>query len=54
MLTREEMERTARANGHHAVALLLSLPTGFRTVDDIPPAMLAELLRIQQEIMKHA
>lgn len=54
MLTREEMERTARANGHHDVALLLSLPRGFETVDDIPPAMLADLLRIQQEILKRA
>lgn len=51
MLTREEMERTARANGHHDVALLLALPGLFRHVDDIPPAMLADLLRIQQEIM---
>lgn len=56
MLTCEEMERTARANGHHDVVLLLllllALPRGFKTVDDIPPAMLADLLRIQQEIMK--
>ena len=52
MLTREEMERTARANGHHDVALLLALPMGFKTVDDIPPDMLADLLKIQQEIMK--
>lgn len=51
MLTREEMERTARANGHHDVALLLALPGLFRHVDDIPPAMLADLLRIQREIM---
>jgi hypothetical protein len=52
MLTREEMERIARANGHHDVALLLALPREFMTVGDIPPAMLADLLRIQQEIMK--
>lgn len=52
MLTREEMVRIARANGHTDVALLLALPVGFKTIDDVPPAMLADLLRIQQEIMK--
>lgn len=52
MLTREEMVRIARANGHTDVALLLALPVVFKTADDIPPAVLADLLRIQQEIMK--
>ena len=52
MLTREEMERIARANGHTDVALLLALPVVFKTIDDVPPAMLADLLRLQQEIMK--
>lgn len=52
MLTREEMVRIARANGHTDVALLLALPVGFKTIDDVPPAMLADLLRLQQEIMK--
>lgn len=53
MLTKDEMERTARANGHHDVALLLQLDD-FERIEDVPPALLPDLLALQAKIMRPA